>query len=103
MLSAVNCQVSYSLDSQASFTDFLLELGFFEDDKRVRPFLCRKLTRAFDCGSKLFANLGNDRYNLKSVIRTLRKTAQFPERSLRHGRINHRRRRCCFVCCAANK
>ncbi len=99
----MNCQVSYSPDSEASFTDFLLELGFFEDDERVRPFLCRKLTRVFDCGSKLFAKLGDDRYNLKSVIRTLRKSAQFPERSLRYGRIDHRWRRCFLVCRAASK
>lgn len=78
--SAVNRQVGDSPDSELSFADFLLELNVSQHHERVRALLGRGFARALEGGRELFPDLCRDRDNRQSVIGTLWKAAQLPQR-----------------------
>jgi hypothetical protein len=78
-LSGMNRQVSDSPDPQASPTNLLSKFGVFQKHQRIGAFLGRRLPGIFECGRKLFPDLGGHGDDLHSIIRSRRKPAQIPE------------------------
>ena len=77
--SDMNRQVSDSSDPQLSPTNVLSEFGVLQKHERIGAFLGRRLPGIFECGRKLFPDLGGHGDDLHSIIQPRRKTAQIPE------------------------